>query len=396
MAPPLPSGLVADTIARLRARLQGGELAVPPYPAIAARIQQLSTDERAGSRTLAELVGRDPALAALVIRHASVAATAGRGAILTLEQAVWKVGAAELARIALAASVGGLATHSGPLANLRRDRWRRALLSAVFAQELAPRRGLHADQAFLAGLIHDLGAVIALTALEAELPPGLTDDDAAAAVEEVHIEVGLMVAQRWNLPEALREIISNHHDPGLCLRIYRPQVTLIHIVDQIVERLAGVDGLDGLRDVAGLDHDERFRIGALIPQVGALMASFEAYLPLAAAPAAIAPVARVDGWPLDLAVTLLTKRGDARAVWLTPTVLVIHAPIALAINWLTSLHLGDGADGFELLANVVGCAADPTGGFLVTAQPFALDGPIKVAWLELINQARRRAVAAAS
>lgn len=396
MAPSPPSRPVADTIARLRARLQAGELVVPPYPAIAARIQQLSTDERAGTRTLAELVGRDPALAALVIRHAGAAATGARGAILTLEQAVWKIGAAELARIALAASVGGLATHSGPLANLRRDRWRRALLSAVFAQELAPRRGLHADQAFLAGLIHDLGAVIALTALEAELPPGLSDDDAAAAVEAVHIEVGLMVAQRWQLPEALREIIGNHHEPDLCLRLYRPQVTLIHIVDQIVDRLADADGLDGLRDIAGLEHDERFRVGALIPQVGSLAASFEAYLPLAVAPVVVAPVARADGWPLDLAVTLRAKHGDARAVWLTPTALVLRAPTALAINWLTSLQLGDGPDGFELLANVVGCAADPTGGFLVTAQPFALDGPVKVAWLELINQARRSAIAAAS
>ncbi|MBK7070961.1 MAG: HDOD domain-containing protein [Myxococcales bacterium] len=387
-----------DPATYLRDRIARGDVVVPPYPAVAAALQALAANPKCGSRALAEVVGRDVALAAAVVRRASSAAAAGHAGILTLEQAVCKLGVAELGRLALAVSVGATATRRGPLALLRRDQWRHALLAAVFAQELAPRRGIHPDQAFLAGLIHDLGAVIAVGLLEEYL--GLHADatfDATAGgalIQEVHVELGLLIAERWQLPEVLREIITYHHDPTACLRVYRREVTLIGQVERIIAALASPAGAEALRELPGLEHDERFRIVALLPRVGEVMASFAAELPDAAPPpraSAPPPAApRPATFPVDFAVEPGANRAPGRATAIGPATLELDCPAALPINWLVALGL-DLPDGrVELLANVLACARGPRG-FHVVIAPFALNGPPKRAWLALLERARAAA-----
>ena len=352
-----------DPATYLRDRIARGDVVVPPYPAVAAALQALAANPKCGSRALAEVVGRDVALAAAVVRRASSAAAAGHAGILTLEQAVCKLGVAELGRLALAVSVGATATRRGPLALLRRDQWRHALLAAVFAQELAPRRGIHPDQAFLAGLIHDLGAVIAAGLLEEYL--GLHADatfDATAGgalIQEVHVELGLLIAERWQLPEVLREIITYHHDPTACLRVYRREVTLIGQVERIIAALASP---------------------AELPDA--------APPPRTSAPPPAAP--RPATFPVDFAVEPGANRAPGRATAIGPATLELDCPAALPINWLVALGL-DLPDGrVELLANVLACARGPRG-FHVVIAPFALNGPPKRAWLTPLERARAAA-----
>lgn len=388
-----------SAVAYLRERIDRGSLVVPPYPTAAMELQRLAADPDVPVRVLAEVVGRDVALAAAVVRHASSAAAGGRAAVLTLEQAVWKLGATELSKLALAVSVGATAVGRGPLAPLRRERWRDSLLAAAFAQTLAARRGLHPDQVFLAGLIHDLGAVVAIAALEEALPhDGALDDAPAwqALVDDAHVEIGLVVADRWQLPEALREVIAYHHAPGACLRVHRPLVTLIQQVDRIIEALAGPHGADALRELPGLDVDEQRQVLALVPKVTELMATFGAALPpIVAPPAPAAPSAppRSPTWPIDCTVELGRDRSTGRGVWMTTGSLAFEAAAALPLNWLVPVVVVSGAVRCELLANVVACERSQVGHRIVIT-PFALDGPVKRAWLDLI--ARARGVAAAS
>lgn len=385
-----------DPATYLRDRIGRGDVVIPPYPAVAAALQELAADPKCGSRALAEVVGRDVALAAAVVRHASSAA-AGRSGILTLEQAVRKLGVAELGRLALAVSIGAATNRRGPLALVRREQWRHALLAAVFAQELAPRRGIHPDQAFLAGLIHDLGAVIAVGLLEEYLGhhPAATFEAGAceALIHKTHVELGLLVAERWQLPEVLREIISFHHEPTACLRVYRPEVTLIGLVERIIAALASPAGAEALRELPGIEHDERFRIVALLPRVGEIMASFAAELPDAAPPPAAImppPAPRPATFPVDFVVDPGANRAPGRATAIGPTTLEFDSPVALPINWLASVALALPGGRVELLANVLACARGPRG-FHVVIAPFALNGAPKHAWLALLERARAAA-----
>lgn len=370
----------SDVTARLVQHLRGPEIKVPPYPAIAAAIAKLAGAEQLTIDNLVGVVKTDPAFAATVLRAASVASrrTAGPS---TLDAAIWRLGADELVRLALLANFGAAATTAGPLALLRRDVWRHALLSANLAQELAARRGVKPDVAFLAGLLHDFGAVVAIASLErlSNLPT-LSVSAWRLLVEDMHLEVGLVIAARWDLPEQIAEAMSRHDAPHLCSLAHRPLVQLIALVDQVI---AGLEEPDDI-DIPGFGPDERARLPALVARVAEQLATYERPVERDA-PSAIAPASQ-DGWRLDLAISC---RGIAyRASAITPNTLVFRGRQRLEPGWLADVSLEIESTVHAMLMNVQECEALPGGEFQLVAKPFALDGPIKEAWQRLVSAAR--------
>jgi HD-like signal output (HDOD) protein len=389
MALPAPARQ-PDLAAQLVEQLRTTEIRVPPYPAVASSLDRLARDAKSTVAEVAAIVATDAALAATVLRHAATAARGGAGPA-TLEAAIWKLGVDELTRVVLATSVGAAATAPGPLAILRRDTWRRSLLAAMFCRELAGRRGVAPDQAFLAGLLHDFGAVVVLACLEALGParlPVLPEASWKKLVDDLHVEFGMVVVARWHLPEPIAEVIASHHAPQTCMRVYRPLVQLVAIVDQIIDILDRPDGgLAALGEVAGLEHDERFRIGALMPKVAEQMARFET-APRRDLGSVIEPTPGLldGGWPVDFAIA--SKSSEYRACALAPSMLAFKSRAMLQPAWLAEITLRCDPDTIAMLVNVKTCEALPGGEFLVTAQPFGLAGEDKAAWLRLIGRTR--------
>jgi len=384
------SGL--ELAAKLVERLQTTEIRVPPYPAVASSLDRLSRDGRSTVADVAAIVATDAALAATVLRHAS-SASLKSSAPTTLEAAISRLGLEELTRVVIATTIGTAAGAPGPLAMLRRDQWRRSLLAAMFCKELAQRRGVLPDQAFLAGLLHDFGAIVVLSCLEslgvAPLPV-LPEATWRRLVEGLHVELGMVVVARWQLPEPIAEVIAGHHTPHTCSRVYRPLVQLVAIVDQIIEILdRGPDGgIAALVEVPGLEHDERFRIGALMPKVADQMARFEMPIERGVTSSIQLPLVPVaNSWPIDFPVNIRSQ-AVFRACGLTQSLLVFSSPVRLQPAWLTELTLRCEPDTITMLANVRSCEPALHGGYVVTAQPFGLAGPDKEAWRRLIDRTR--------
>jgi HD-like signal output (HDOD) protein len=384
------SGL--ELAAKLVERLQTTEIRVPPYPAVATSLDRLSRDGRSTVADVAAIVATDAALAATVLRHAS-SASMKSSAPATLEAAISRLGLDELTRVVIATTIGAAAAAPGPLAFLRRDQWRRSLLAAMFCKELASRRGVLPDQAFLAGLLHDFGAVVVLSCLEslgvAPLPV-LPEATWRRLVEGLHVELGMVVVARWQLPEPIAEVIAGHHTPHTCSRVYRPLVQLVAIVDQIIEILdrGPSGGITALVEVAGLEHDERYRIGALMPQVAAQMARFEMPTERSVASSIARPTGPdPESWPTDFVIES-RSRVVFRACALTPSALVMSSPVMLQPAWLAELTLRCTPDTIAMLAHVKSCETVPGGGYLVTVQPFGLAGDDRDAWRRLIDRTR--------
>ncbi len=390
MALPAPArepNLAAQLVEQLRTT----EIRVPPYPAVAGQLDRLGRDPRTSVAEVAAIVATDAALAATVLRHAN-SATRSSNAPATLEAAIWKLGVDELTRVVLASSVGAAASAPGPLALLRRDQWRRSLLSAMFCKELAGRRGVAPDQAFLAGLLHDFGAVVVVACLEslgvAQLPV-LPEATWRRLVDDLHVEFGMVVVARWKLPEPIAEVIASHHTPHTCMRVHRPLVQLVAIVDQIVEILDRPEGgIAALSEVPGLEHDERFRIGALMPKVAEQMARFETPAVREHGSLITPPPSLLDGgWPVDFAIES-RNHTEYRACALAPSMIAFRSPAMLQPAWLAEVTLRCDPDTISMLVNVKSCEPQPAGEFLVTAQPFGLAGEDKGAWLRLIGRTR--------
>jgi HD-like signal output (HDOD) protein len=377
------TGSSNEVTARLVQHLRGPEIAVPPYPAIAAAIAKLAVAEQLSIDKLVDVVKADPAFAATVLRHASVASRRNAGPA-TLDAAIWKLGADELVRLALLSNFGAAATTAGPLALLRREVWGRALLAAHLAQELAGRRGVAPDVAFLAGLLHDFGAVVAIASIERLSGiPTLSKLAWRYLVDDVHLEVGLVVAARWGLPEPIAEVISRHHEPQTSSHENRPLVQLIAVVDQVIAELEQPDGV-AATEIPGLDHDERYRLAAVVARVAEQLATYERP-PERDVPCAIT-FTRQNCWPCDLSMSC---RGVAfRAHAITPDTLTFRGRQRLEPGWLAEISLETESAPLTMLVNVQECERLPDGDHEIVAKPFALDGPPKEAWQRLVATAR--------
>ena len=201
-----------------------GAVTIPPYPSIALRLQALVDEGNFGLADLARIAGY----------------YRGSSRLTALPDAISRIGAQELCKVALAAALGTSTSGPGPLAALRRATWRQALGSALVSQVLAPIRRLGAQQGFLCGLLHDFGRVVALACLEevlANQPPGqLAEEDWLGIVDRLHVELGTLVAARWNLPELLVEVIAGHHLPPVPGNA-RAFIDLVCTADEVVALL---------------------------------------------------------------------------------------------------------------------------------------------------------------
>jgi putative nucleotidyltransferase with HDIG domain len=259
-----------------------GKVKVPPYPAVAFRIEGLVRGANYGLEDLAKLVASDQVLAADVLRCGNSALYARGAPVASVKQAVGRIGAKDVARLALASGLGATALAAGRLASLRRRVWLDALASALLAQDLAKGRGVAPDVAFSAGLLHDFGKVVAIACVEELLAHR---DDAAPRSEEAwneildkyHVELGVVMAARWDLPPVLADVISLHHSDAFTAAAQPELVKTVALVDRVVGLLHERTSLsaDELEGIDWLTPHDRNVVARTVEMLPAFVASFE-------------------------------------------------------------------------------------------------------------------------
>ncbi|MCA9672967.1 MAG: HDOD domain-containing protein [Myxococcales bacterium] len=194
--------LLDRAVDSLRAR---GELPLLANEGVTARLLALLARDDWSVADLGALVRSDQALVVAVLHAASSAASGG--AVESLRVAITRLGTRRLARVALGVSVGRRACAPGPLQALRLTAWREALATALVSQTLAKRRGEDAGDAYLIGLLANIGVTIALCAFEELRAEGLDELMASrsaaawlALVERYQILLADEAFRCWKLP----------------------------------------------------------------------------------------------------------------------------------------------------------------------------------------------------
>jgi HD-like signal output (HDOD) protein len=378
---------VENLEAALSARLRAGQLKIPPYPAVAAKLAELSRQRRVVSlNELVKVVSADAALAAQVLGRAQSAAnSAGGKQVTTLFEALTRIGMEQLVEMALATGLGSSMIAAGPLAELRRDMWRRCLLSAQLARMLAENRGVVAETAYSAGLVHDLGAAIVITALEELAPlPALPEATWRDLVRKHQVAFGLVIAARWNLPVALTDVIAHAHDAASD----NPLGKLIELGDRIVAKLDHMPtvGLAALMDFEELSEIERCSIGSAVQEVVKNMASYTTPLVPKFPSVVVERGSSERAFPVSFEICQ-DQHKTCRAREISADALVFDGQEALPPNWLVELSLRCSPVPLTILANVRSC--DKIGNkYAIKAQPFALGGAAKLQWMSLVDDAR--------
>jgi putative nucleotidyltransferase with HDIG domain len=214
---PSPAGVSAPLAPVLRERLERhleSGLELPLLPDIAARVLAACEDEHSDARTLEPLIERDPALAAHLLRVANSAAHGTREALVSLRQAVSRLGLGAIRGIVLAVSLQSRVFRApGHEAHLKAV-WKHSALSAAFAREIARALRRNVEGAFLCGLLHDVGRPVALQAALAALSgPGqpLPAQALAAAEGEFHAALGARLVSGWKLAPWTAVAVARHH-----------------------------------------------------------------------------------------------------------------------------------------------------------------------------------------
>lgn len=200
-------------------RLRSADLELPLPPRVATEVIALTRDDDADVGRLARLLHQDPALAGHVLRIANSPAYLPRSPIVSLQQAVTRLGLRLLSEIALVASVQSgvfrVPGHEGALKQI----WRQALASGAFGREIARSLRSNVESAFLCGLLHTIGKPLVLQTtidLAGKLAVPARVADVGALLQEFHVEAGGLLAARWGLPRAVCDAIAFYqsYEPG--------------------------------------------------------------------------------------------------------------------------------------------------------------------------------------
>ena len=196
-------------------RVEKDTLVIPSLPEVATRCLELLRDEEVDLRQVAKLIERDPVLATRLLRQATSAAAGGDGSI-NIQQAATRLGSRNVRTLILDASAQQIfRSRDQRIASTARALWEHSLAVALLSRDLAAilGEGLDAEAAYLAGLIHDVGKPIAAAILlEAERASDkarfkMSAETWLAVVQGTHRAIGVALAEKWRLPDAVAQSI---------------------------------------------------------------------------------------------------------------------------------------------------------------------------------------------
>ncbi len=243
---------------------------LPPLPQAAMKILHLIEDPDSTMTQLAQVLRLDEALLGRVLTWANSPFYGGISKVHTAEQAMMRLGMSTLRQLVLATSTTNLLGR--PLrgyAMIRGELWRHSIAVASGARLVMAQnhRDLQ-DQAYVAGLLHDVGKLVFDTFVQqtdfCDLPEQNNGGQDGPSFDEIesdllgmdHAQLGAEVGRRWNLPDDLVEAIAYHHDPSRASADGKLVAAAVHVADAAALMAGlglGIDGLDYRLDVAALE-----------------------------------------------------------------------------------------------------------------------------------------------
>lgn len=206
-------------ISLIHEHLSGDLSELPVFSSVAVRLQQKLTQEEFTINEVLDLINEDQSLAGKVLKISNSSYYAGLSKVATIKESIVRLGAQEIANIAMMASQFASYQSSNETLNLHMQAlWSHSYSCAVGAKWLARKTGYPdiASQAFMAGLLHDIGKLVLLKVMDdislkeessITLPPQLIDE----ILSTMHEEVGYNLMHSWSLPENYATVALQHH-----------------------------------------------------------------------------------------------------------------------------------------------------------------------------------------
>lgn len=196
---------------------------LPSLSSVVSEFLRLCRQEFVSARDFEKVIAKDQALVARLLRVANSGMYGKSRSIRSIAEAVVLVGLANMTKMVYAVSTEGLTRNR--LVNYAyepsRGFWMHTTAVGLTARAVAdavPDRRLHPEEAFVAGLLHDVGKLVVDDFLDRT--PGkrvVTAEEEVAAVGLDHAELAEYILKQWKLPPAIIEAVRFHHHPDQAL-----------------------------------------------------------------------------------------------------------------------------------------------------------------------------------
>jgi putative nucleotidyltransferase with HDIG domain len=221
---------------------------LPQFPENILMVQKLIGDPNSEMTDIARQISMDPALTADLLKIVNSAAYMLSKKVDSISEAVKMVGIRGIKNLLYSY---GTQKILGDDTVEKKALWEHSYKTAFYAYNMVKnfRRDRNLmDDVYVGGILHDMGKIIFSNVhpdllskikefcAEKNLPAS-TFEDLAAGMN--HAEIGALIAEKWNFPEALVAAIRYHTDPSSAPEAYRDLVDTVYLANMFCEMEAG-------------------------------------------------------------------------------------------------------------------------------------------------------------
>lgn len=217
---------------------------------------------------ISRILNNDPSLCAKIMKMVNSAFSGLSRRVDDIRQAVMLIGIKGVKNIATCACVYEVFQNikGNGIFDLKRFWWH-SLKCAVLARIIAEKKDYdHPDEAFLAGLLHDIGKLVLWVNFrkpyEALLANSFYEPQlflhGETQIGATHCEVAAWLLSRWNMPPSILDPILFHHEPKNRILNAFPLVQLVYVANMLcLESIqSGEEGALLAREILGIEYEE--------------------------------------------------------------------------------------------------------------------------------------------
>ncbi len=221
---------------------------IATLPELTLKIIKLVENPDSTARDLNRIISNDPALGARILKVVNSAFYGLPGQIGSINRAIILLGLNAVKNIAIAASLAKLFRGGQICPGFNaKDLWLHSIAVAAGTKQLSDRLLLGlSGEAFLAGLIHDLGIMVEIQTRRAQFVEAFArfnKDDFLTlrqaeelVVGATHEEFGSALCKLWKFPDSLKHVTGFHHRPMELAAGHRTLTGLVHVADIVAAR----------------------------------------------------------------------------------------------------------------------------------------------------------------
>ncbi len=222
---------------------------IATLPEVTLKIIKLVEDPNSSAQDLNKIITNDPALGARILKVVNSAFYGLPGQIASINRAIVLLGLNAVKNIAIAASLAKLFRGGKIAPNFdAHELWHHSIAVATATKMLATKMEMGLpDEAFLAGLIHDLGIMVEIQAKRSEFLDVLNarEADPNSTLRQMetkvlgadHQQFGAALCESWKFPASFVYVTGHHHNPMDLDPEHRTLACLVHLADIIAAKL---------------------------------------------------------------------------------------------------------------------------------------------------------------